>query len=102
MEKSHKVGTITLGGMLITFGILFLLRIFVDTISYQFIFHLWPIVFIFLGIEILLANFRQKETKLVYDTTAIVLIVILSVFAMGMAAVDYCMDVTNAHLSIRY
>jgi UDP-N-acetylmuramyl pentapeptide phosphotransferase/UDP-N-acetylglucosamine-1-phosphate transferase len=38
MEKTHKVGTITLGGMLITFGILFLLRIFVATISYRFIF----------------------------------------------------------------
>ena len=102
MAKTHRVGTITLGGMLITFGIMFLLRIFVETISYEFIFHLWPIVFIFLGLEILIANFRQKETKLIYDTTAIVLIVILSVFAMGMAAVDYCMDITQSHLTIRY
>ncbi len=100
MEKTHKVGTITLGGMLIIFGILFLLRTLVETISYQFIFNLWPVIFIFLGIEILLANFRAKETKLIYDTSAIVLIVILSVFAMGMAAVDYCIDITNSHLSI--
>lgn len=102
MERTRKVGTITLGVLLITFGILFLLRLFIETINYQFIFHMWPIIFIFLGVEILIANFRAKENKLVYDATAIVLIVVLSVFAMGMAAVDYCMEVTNAHLSIRF
>lgn len=89
MTRTHRVGTITLGGMLMSFGLLFLLRIFFDTLSYNIIFQLWPIIFIFLGLEILIANFRQKETTLIYDKTAFALIIILSFFAMGMSIVEF-------------
>ena len=99
MSKVHRVGTITLGGMLITFGVLFLLRIFLVTLSYQFIFRLWPIIFIFLGLEILIANFKQKEERLFYDKTAIALIVILSFFAMGMAITDLGLDYATSRIS---
>ncbi|HWT73403.1 MAG TPA: DUF5668 domain-containing protein [Mobilitalea sp.] len=92
MAKTHRVGTITLGGMLISFGVLFLLRIFITTLSYSIIFKLWPIIFIFLGIEILAANFRQKETTLIYDKTAFALIIVLSFFAMGMSVIDFIMS----------
>lgn len=94
MGKTHRVGTITLGGMLVTFGVLFLLRIFFATLSYGIIFKLWPIIFIILGIEILIANFKLKETEvsLVYDKTAFALIIILSFFAMGMSIVEFVMN----------
>jgi UDP-N-acetylmuramyl pentapeptide phosphotransferase/UDP-N-acetylglucosamine-1-phosphate transferase len=95
MTKTHRVGTITLGGMLVTFGILFLLRIFLTGLSFEVIFKLWPIIFIFLGGEILIANFQQKEEKLVYDKTAFALIIILSFFAMGMSIVEFIMDNVN-------
>jgi UDP-N-acetylmuramyl pentapeptide phosphotransferase/UDP-N-acetylglucosamine-1-phosphate transferase len=98
MTKTHRVGTITLGGMLITFGTLFLLRIFVTTISYHIIFKLWPIIFILLGIEVLLANFKQKEVTLVYDKTAFALIIILSFFAMGMSIAEFAMTQINYEL----
>ncbi|MDF2844988.1 MAG: hypothetical protein K0R00_3414 [Herbinix sp.] len=75
MTKTHRVGTITLGGMLITFGTLFLLRIFVTTISYHIIFKLWPIIFILLGIEVL-----------------------LSFFAMGMSIAEFAMTQINYEL----
>jgi len=89
--KTRRVGTFTLGGMLIVFGILFLLRIFFADLSYDVIFKLWPIVFIFLGSEILIANFNQKEeSKMIYDKTAFALIIILSFFAMGMAITELC------------
>ncbi|MDF2941494.1 MAG: hypothetical protein K0S01_352 [Herbinix sp.] len=100
MTKIHRVGTITLGGMLVTFGILFLLRIFLVDMTFEIIFKLWPIIFILLGIEILIANFRQKEEKLIYDKTAFALIIILSLFAMGMAITEFCMDYTGSHISI--
>jgi UDP-N-acetylmuramyl pentapeptide phosphotransferase/UDP-N-acetylglucosamine-1-phosphate transferase len=100
MTKSHRVGTLTLGGMLITFGILFLLRLFIAGITFSIIFKLWPLIFVFLGIEILLANFTQKDNKLVYDKTAIALIVILSFFAMGMAITEFCMEYANFHLTL--
>jgi thiol:disulfide interchange protein len=92
MIKTHRVGTITLGFVLITFGLMFLLRIFLPYLSYSVIFKLWPLIFIFLGIELLIANFRQKEGKLIYDTMAVVLTVILTFFAMGMSVVDYIME----------
>lgn len=101
MTKSHRVGTITLGGMLITFGLLFILRIFLTTLSYGVIFRLWPIIFILLGIEILIANFRQKDTALVYDKTAFALIIILSFFAMGMSIVEFIMNNVDHNIMYR-
>jgi hypothetical protein len=100
MIKTHRVGTITLGGMLISFGLLFLLRIFLIDLSYEIIFKLWPIIFIFLGSEILIANFKQKEDKLIYDKTAFALIIILSFFAMGMAITELCINYANAHITL--
>ena len=100
MTKTHRIGTITLGGMLISFGVLFLLRIFLVDLSYDIIFSLWPIVFIFLGFEILIANFRQKEENLFYDKTAFALIIILSFFAMGMAITEFCIKYAGSHISV--
>jgi len=100
MVKSHRVGTITLGGMLISFGILFLLRLFIPTLSFEIIFRLWPIIFIILGVEILFANFREKQEKLVYDKTALCLIIVLSFFAMGMAITEVCINYANSHIAI--
>lgn len=88
MTKTHKVGTITLGITLITFGVLFLLRIFIPGLSYEIVVKMWPVIFIILGLEILIASFSQKEDKLVYDKTAIFLTVVLTFFAMGMAVLD--------------
>ena len=101
MSRTHRVGTFTLGGMLITFGIIFLLRIFISAISFGIVFKLWPIIFIFLGIEILVANFNQKEDKLVYDKTAFALIIILSFFAMGMSMVEFIMEQVNRGLTVQ-
>lgn len=104
MTKTHRVGTITLGGMLITFGTLFLLRIFLETLSYGIIFKLWPIIFIFLGLEILIANFKQKdgEAALIYDKTAFALIIILSFFAMGMSIVEFVMNHIDYNVATQF
>ncbi len=99
MTKLHRVGTLTLGGMLIAFGTLFLLHIFLPIITFDIIFKLWPIVFIFLGLEILIANFRQKQESLLYDKTAFALIIVLSFFAMGMAIVEFCIE-NNSNLTV--
>lgn len=98
--RLRKVGTITLGAMLILFGVLFLLRIFFEYISYEFVFRLWPVIFIFLGLEILYANFRHTDenNKIVYDKTAFFLLIILTFFAIGMAITEVCIDYANMHL----
>jgi hypothetical protein len=100
MIKTHRVGTLTLGCMLIVFGVLFVLHIFFSGLSYDIIFRIWPIILIFLGLEILVANFIQKEEKLIYDKTAFALIIVLTFFAMGMAIVDYGLYHATYHLTI--
>jgi UDP-N-acetylmuramyl pentapeptide phosphotransferase/UDP-N-acetylglucosamine-1-phosphate transferase len=96
--KTHKVGTITFGGMLVLFGVLFLLHIFLPALSYTIIFRLWPIIFIFLGLEVLIANYKLDGEKLIYDKTAFALIIILSFFAMSMAIADFCINHVHHHV----
>jgi len=95
MVKTHRVGTLTLGCMLVTFGVLFLLRLLITTLSFSIIFKLWPIIFLFLGLEILAANLRHKDTSFLYDKTAFALIIILSFFAMGMSMMEFVMEHVN-------
>ena len=100
MIKCHRVGTITLGVMLVAFGTLFLLHLFFAAITYDIIFKVWPVILIFLGLEILIANIRQKDEGLIYDKTAFALIIILSFFAMGMAIVELCLEHVGEHITI--
>ncbi len=88
MIKKRKVGTFSLGILLVVFGLLFLSRLLFPAMEYLLIAQFWPIIFVILGIEILLMNGVSKE-ELVYDGAAIVLIVLLSFFAMAMAVLDF-------------
>lgn len=85
--RVRRIGTITFGSMLVIFGLLFLVHMFVPQLTYVWIFRLWPVIFIALGTEILVAGFG-KEEKRVYDGMAMFLLAFLTVFAMGMAVVD--------------
>lgn len=87
MEK-RRMGTFTLGVCLLVFGILFMIHLFVKVVDYQLIFHLWPIIFIFLGGEVLYYAIRGADQKMKYDYAAVFLIIILAIFAMGMAGMD--------------
>lgn len=84
--RKHRVGTFTAGILLILFGVLFLLHLFVPAVSYVMIFHFWPCVLILIGFEMLYAS--RKEEEIIYDAGAIFLIILLAVFAMGMAGAD--------------
>jgi len=69
-------------------GTLFLLHMIFPVLDYGIIFRLWPLVFISLGIEVLVSS-RRPEEKVIYDGAAIFLLVLLVVFAMGMAGMDW-------------
>lgn len=86
--ESRRIGTFTLGVCLLLFGILFLLHIFLPGLNYLLIFRLWPLVFILLGCELLLAS-RKASGQFKYDFAAVVLLLLLLLFAMGMAGFDY-------------
>lgn len=90
--KTRKVGTVTLGITLISFGLLFVIHLFTDMISYGFVIKLWPFIFISLGVEILIYHFICKEETYQYDFAAIFIIIILSMFATGMAAVEFVVN----------
>lgn len=90
VPRTHRVGTVTCGLMLIIYGILFLVHMAVPTLNYLIIFRLWPIIFIMLGLEILISSMgkNQDSRKFVYDFPAVLIIIMLMVFAMIMAAVE--------------
>lgn len=92
----HRVGTITLGVTMVAIGVLYLVQIFWGVMEYEWICKLWPVIFILLGAEILLANAR-KSGEFVYDKVGILLTFVLTVFAFVLAAVQQAVE-----MSVRY
>lgn len=89
MIKGRRVGTFTTGIVLVMFGIMFLLRLIYPSINYLLIASLWPLVLILLGIEIIMAYLINKEEIMKYDFQAIILIIFVSLFSMGMGGMEY-------------
>ena len=85
--RTHRVGTVTFGLVLVVMGVLFLLEMIFPVLDYELIFRLWPLIFISLGIEVLLSS-RRAEERRVYDGAASFLLMLLVVIAMGMAGMD--------------
>lgn len=88
--RKHRIGSYTFGLTLIVYGVLFLVHIVAPAISYDFIFRLWPLTFISLGIEVIIGS-RREDTSFIYDKAAIVLLILLTIFAVFMAGVDCLM-----------
>lgn len=101
--RIHRVGSVTFGIVLIVTGVIFLIQQFIPDIDYAIIFRFWPIVLIGLGIEVLLGS-RQKnvevldkegkiveQNKVVYDTPAILLTVILIFFSVFLAMMNWAL-----------
>lgn len=89
MIKGRPVGTLTTGIVLITFGIIFLLRLMYPSIKYAIIASMWPLVLVILGIEIIISCFRNKEGIIKYDFGGVFILIALSMFAMGMGCMEY-------------
>lgn len=89
MIKGRRVGTFTTGLVLVMFGVMFLLRLIYPGIHYLKIASLWPIILIILGIEIIAYYLINKEEIIKYDFGAIILIILISFFAMGMGCMEY-------------
>lgn len=100
MIKGRRVGTLTAGIVLVIFGTIFLLRTFMPAFNISWIISFWPVVLILLGIEIIAAYAINKEEKMQYDFAAIMLVIILSFFAIGMAGVEFLIQ--NAHTHINF
>lgn len=90
--EGRRIGTFTMGLCLLIFGILFLVHLFIPTLDYLLIFHLWPVIFILLGVEILYYSLRGGDKLMRYDIAAVILIIVLAIFAMGMAGMDLLLE----------
>ncbi|MCH5249574.1 MAG: DUF4097 family beta strand repeat protein [Lachnospiraceae bacterium] len=88
---TRRVGSFTCGLMLVLYGILFMVHIIQPKLRYNLIFEMWPLILIFLGVEILISctGRNQEKKKYVYDFAAVILIFIVAFFAMIMSAVSY-------------
>lgn len=87
-KSTRRVGSFTLGLCFIGYGVLFLLHMCFN-LSYTFIFQVWPVLFILLGIEVLAGSLRFKDTKIRLDFFACIMIFITICFAMCLAGLDY-------------
>lgn len=99
--KVHRTGTITFGAVLIIFGVLFLLHALIPALDYMMIFRMWPCILIMFGIEVLIANARPNY-QFVYDKWAIVLLVLLTFFAMGMAGMEMMFEYGATCINVNY
>lgn len=86
--KERRVGTFTLGIVLLVLVYYFTPYIF-NTMQYYYIFMLWPVIFILLGGEVIYYALHQKQVQYKYDFAAILIIMMLVVFALCMAGADW-------------
>ena len=93
--RVHRVGTITAGMSMILFGVLLFLHTFFEMINYRIIFSLWPLILIGLGIELLLSNFLEKT--IMYDKTAVFLLVFMVFFVVAMAVVEVELETVGGY-----
>lgn len=89
MSRKRKIGTFSTGVVFVFFGVLFLISIFMKDLDYTMIFSFWPIVLILLGVELILSFVLTKEESLSYDKGAVFLLLIMTIFTLGMASVDF-------------
>lgn len=92
MTKNRRVGTFTTGISLIVFGLLFLFRLVIPAMTIRLIASLWPLVLVFLGVEVIIAYVRNKDGQMRYDAGSVVLIVVLMIFTISMVTVQMAIE----------
>lgn len=91
--KPRRIGTISIGVSMVTFGVMFILCSVFEVLSYETVFALWPVILIAYGLELLVFSFFKG--KLMYDKGAVFIMILLMLFAAGMAGVDVCFKVAD-------
>ncbi|MDR2647252.1 MAG: DUF5668 domain-containing protein [Oscillospiraceae bacterium] len=95
--KSKRIGILTLGLTLVGFGVLFLLRIAIPWFSYTYVLHFWPVVLIFLGIEVLLSlivSGKDDPNPCKFDFVSVFLVFLLLALAFCMGALEQAIAYT--------
>lgn len=95
--KGWKVGTLTMGLVLIGLGALLIMSRIQGISAVDLIFKWWPIILVFLGIETLIFSqlASRAETRIRYDGISIFLIIVLIVFILGGHGLRFIFDNLN-------
>ncbi|MDF2672819.1 MAG: hypothetical protein K0R09_1084 [Clostridiales bacterium] len=95
--RSWRVGTLTMGLVLIGFGVLLLIGQIQGISTIDLIYKWWPIVLIMLGIETLVFVYSTKdgETRVRFDGFSIFLIIVLILFTLGGYGIKFIFNNTN-------
>lgn len=83
--KNKRIGTISMGIVLIAFGLLIFFAQFNKVSALKLAVNIWPGVLILLGGEILWANYKSKdeEIKLRYDIFSIFIVFVIVMTSIG-------------------
>ncbi|MFV0412496.1 MAG: hypothetical protein ACK5L3_04385 [Oscillospiraceae bacterium] len=76
-QRVRRVGTFSMALSLIATGVFLVLRVFIPNFNFPLVLKLAPVVLVFLGLEILVANFTPGLQKLKYDVLSVFVCLIL-------------------------
>ncbi|MDD2421330.1 MAG: hypothetical protein PHU78_04240 [Heliobacteriaceae bacterium] len=84
--RQWRVGTLTMGLVLVFSGIGLLYAQFQPAGVVTSLFKWWPVIFVFLGLEVLIQNYLKKDESSVlrYDIFSIIIIFLLVVTGLGL------------------
>ena len=90
MMKIKRVGTISMGVMLIAFGVILFLSLINKFSALNMLLKMWPVILILIGLEILWYRYASKDEGVVikYDLFSIFLIFIILILNIGIFAVN--------------
>lgn len=81
-QRVRRVGTFSMALSLIATGVILVLRVFIPNFNFSLVLKLAPIVLVFLGLEILVANFTPGLQKLKYDVLSVFVCLVLIAAAL--------------------
>ena len=94
--REWRVGTFTMGFALIALGVFLLLDLFGAFNGGYWAMRLWPVVIIFLGVEVvlyaMLATKKPENLKIKYDFVSMFLVVLLGMASLGLWGFNEVLD----------
>lgn len=97
-KRVRRVGSITLGIVLIAAGICAIISVINPAVDIAAILRLSPAVLIILGIEILIASFINNNERIKYDGVSIFLCIFLIFVSIGTSVSDFFMPAKRAEI----
>ena len=92
---AKRVGSVTLGLTLVTFGVMFLLSAFIKSFNYLDVIKFWPII------EMLVHAFSKDAEKAKLDVPSCLMTCVLMLFSMCLAGAQYAITELIPYLETR-